>query len=265
MLDPWFNQADRLKYFRKLFFWSTLEQRAVAKARAILFTCEEERLLAGKSFKPYSPRAEAVAGLGIAIPAGLGEGPQPISFKFPVLEGRRYILFLGRIDPKKGCELLIQAFSEVPNDCTLVIAGPDSCGLSPRLRELASALGISDRVVFTGPLYGPDKWSALRNAELFVLPSFQEAFPVACLEALSVGLPILTTRGVNIWREIEEGGASIVTEATLAGIRSGLERWFCLPAPLRNEMASNAKFLFDSKYEVSRAAMNQYRVIERHL
>ena len=114
--------------------------------------------------------------------------------KFPPLHGRQLLVFLGRLHPKKGCDLAIDAFAAIaqraPNLC-LVLAGPDQIGWQTGLTTRAEKLGINSRVIFTGMLSGELKRGALMAADAFILPSHQENFGMAVVEALSLGVPVL--------------------------------------------------------------------------
>ncbi len=131
MLDPYFKSAFRWKHVQKKVCWLAAESRVVRDARGVLFTCEEERLRARQTFRPYACR-ERVVGLGIAKPAGDPEAQKKAFLDTqPQLAGMRMVLFLGRIHPKKGCDLLMEAFARVAfRDplLRLVITGPDECG-----------------------------------------------------------------------------------------------------------------------------------------
>lgn len=108
------------------------------------------------------------------------------------LEPGRYILSLGRLVPEKGIHYLINAFRALETDLKLVIAGGGMLDNSYE-RELREMAAGDERIIFTGPLYGPDKDEAFSNAELFVLPSDLEGMPIAMLEAMSYGCPLLSS------------------------------------------------------------------------
>lgn len=114
---------------------------------------------------------------------------------YPELAGKRIVLFLGRLHPKKGLPLLLQAWSrKAPaEDAHLVIAGPDSEGTRALLEKMTDGLNLRSSVTFTGMLSREHKWSALAAASLFVLPSYSEGFSVAVTEALAMGVPALIT------------------------------------------------------------------------
>jgi glycosyltransferase involved in cell wall biosynthesis len=131
MLDPYFKHAHPWKHAQKALCWRVAESRVLRDAAGVLFTCEEERQRARVTFRAYTCR-ERVVGLGIARPAGdPAEEQEAFLNAFPQLAGTRTVLFLGRIHPKKGCDLLIEAFARVAGRnplLRLVIAGPDECG-----------------------------------------------------------------------------------------------------------------------------------------
>ncbi len=253
MLDPWFKQRYPLKHLKKLFYWPWAEYRVLRDARAVLFTCEEERRLARQSFGLYSAN-EIVVNYGTP---GLGEAPlehrQAFLARFPQLAGKRLLLFLGRIHPKKGCDLLIRAFAPVASSDSalhLVVAGPDTRGLQTELAALAERLGVARAVTWTGMLQGDMKAGAFQAAEAFVLPSHQENFGIAVAEALSCRVPVLISNKVNIWREIIQDQAGLVADDTLQGTQQLLRGWLALSPEQRQQMARNASQCFNRRFHI---------------
>jgi glycosyltransferase involved in cell wall biosynthesis len=115
--------------------------------------------------------------------------------KWHIPEGQKVILFLARIHKIKGPDLLAKAFAKISKDTNtlrLVFAGPDGGYLSS-LKSLVSELGIEEKVLFTGPLYGRDKLEAYVDADVYVLPSIYETFPNSVLEACACGIPVIVT------------------------------------------------------------------------
>ncbi len=267
MLDPYFNRFP-LKRFKKNLYWSWAERRVLRDARAVCFTCDEERLRARRSFRPYRCR-EAVTPLGIADPAGnAGEKERQRNaflHEFPQLRNKRVLLFLGRIHTKKGCGLLIEAFASVaahdPN-LVLVMAGPDQQGWSAALQARAAQLGVADRITWPGMLTGDLKWGAFHAAEAFALPSHQENFGIAVAEALACGIPVLLSNKVNIWREIERDGAGFVDDDTADGATRLLKKWVSLTAAEREAMGARARSCYLSRFEIERAAAQFLRILE---
>lgn len=251
MLDPWFKRTFPLKHLKKWLYWPWAEYRVLRDAKAVLFTCEEERLRARRSFWLYRCR-EVVTGLGTAAPPG-DAALQREAFLSAVrgVAGRRYLLFLGRLHPKKGCDLLIEAFAGEAReaDVDLVMAGPDQCGIKESLVARARELGVEGRIHWPGMLEGAAKWGAFRGAEAFVLPSHQENFGVTVAEALGCGTPVLISQEVNIWREVLADGAGLAEEDTVDGTRRLLSRWRGLSAAEQGRMRERALESFSRRFE----------------
>lgn len=257
MLDPWFKRRYPLKHLKKWLYWPWAEHRVLQDASAVLFTCEEERILARQSFWLYRCK-EAVVGLGIPSPDGNSVEQRGAFFRrFPHLRGRRLALFLSRLHPKKGCDLLVQAFASVfrqQKDWQLVVAGPDQVGWKAELHSRAAKLGVADQITWAGMLLGPEKWGAYRAAEVFVLPSHAENFGIVVAEALACSLPVLISDKVNIWREIAMDGAGIVAPDTLPGTINLFQRWLGMLPGAQEEMRQRTKLCFEARFEVTRAA-----------
>lgn len=268
MLDPWFKRTYPLKHLKKSLYWPWAERRVLRDARAVLFTCEEERRLARQSFGGYHCR-EQVMNYGTASPPG---DPQALRRQFferyPALEGRRLLLFLGRLHPKKGCDLLVNAFAEAaggnPN-LHLVIAGPNGGEWQAELERQARVLGIADRVTWTGMLSGDHKWGAFYAADAFALPSHQENFGIAVAEALACGLPVLISDKINIWREIAQDGAGLIAEDTEAGTARLLYNWLALTPSAMRRMRKRARCCFLARFEIEAVAENLVTTLNAHL
>jgi glycosyltransferase involved in cell wall biosynthesis len=250
-----------IKSLRNWILWKIFQHRVVHQAAGLLFTCEEERRLAREPFRPYSPKAEAVVGLGVPKPPEYSAGMVAAFLnKCPGTEGKRYFLFLGRIHPKKGVELLIRAYAALcqsggglPPPC-LVIAGP---GLeSPHgreMRKLAGDLCPDNSIFWPGMLTGDAKWGALYNCEAFVLPSNQENFGIAVVETLACGRPVLISNQVNIFREIKEAGAALVQSNSVAGTTRLFLDWIATPAEAKRNMAERAGPCFQRYFSIESA------------
>ncbi len=277
-LDPWFNRTYPLKHLKKILYWP-LQYAVLRDARAVFFTGETERDLAKTSFRPNSWNS-------VVVPFGINDpeeprkehetsgtnGAEPIKPRratpaeqieafykmLPGLRARSYLLFLGRLHEKKGCDLLIRAFAgtaAAAPEVDLVIAGPDHEGLKSKLQRLAEKHGIASRVHWPGMIAGDIKWGALRASDAFVLPSHQENFGVAVIESLAVGRPVLISNQVNIWPDIKADAVGLVEEDTLEGTDRVLQRWFNLPRQEREAMAVRARASFVRRYTMNRTAV----------
>ena len=252
MLDPYFqnDKTRKLKALRNKIYWKYIESRIVNDADGILFTCEEELLLARNTFKGYQPKREINIGYGI---------PSNTSFN-KINNQLPYLLFLSRIHPKKGVDLLIAAYEEVATEYkdipNLLIVGP---GLDTHYGKniyasVQANLEIRDKISFNGMLTGDAKWDVFYNCEAFILPSHQENFGIAVVEALSCGKPVLITDKVNIWREIQAENAGFVESDTKAGIKQLLRKWIDLTGEQKVDMSNSAKNCYVSNFTVEIAA-----------
>ena len=266
MLDPWFKKAYPLKHMKKWLYWPWADYRLLRDARAVLFTCEEERLLARESFWLYKAR-EVVVSFGTSTPpADAARLKAAYLEACPALAGKRILLFLSRIHEKKGCDLMIEAFARVAAqhpDLHLVIAGPDQTGWQATLQVQAAALGVADRISWPGMLRGDLKWGAFHAAEAYLLPSHQENFGIAVAEALGCGLPVLISDKINIWREIAAAGAGFVDTDSADGCERTLRRWLALSEPERAGLRRAAQALFEERYTVEAMARSLLEVVER--
>jgi glycosyltransferase involved in cell wall biosynthesis len=267
MLDPWFKRYYPVKHLKKCAFWWFTEYFVLRDARAVLFTCREELLLARKSFWPYQC-VERVVPLGTSEPASNRQEQQKaFAGAFPQLDTKRVILFLGRLHEKKGCDLLLRAFldllqtkpREVWRDLHVMMAGPCS---HPEYQQLLKQLAgrcealSPGSVSFPGMLSGDLKWGALRQAEVFALPSHQENFGIAVVEALACGTPVLISRPVNIWREIESSGAGLVDEDSIEGCSRLLAQWLNFSDEDKVGMAARAVGSFKQNFEITQTALS---------
>ncbi|MBY0439830.1 MAG: glycosyltransferase [Burkholderiales bacterium] len=262
MLDPWFRRTYPLKHAKKWLYWPWAEYRVLRDATNVLFTCEQERLLARESFWLYRAN-EAVAGFGIEPPKTDGHGDRRAFLDaFPALEGKRLLLYLSRIHPKKGCDLLVRALAATAaeHDLQLVMAGPDDEDWGRSLRAMAAGLGVADRITWTGMLTGATKWGAYHASDAFILPSHQENFGIVVAEALALGLPVLISDQVNIYREIEAAGAGLVARDTLEGTIELIRGWVTRDEAARGAIADRAVDCFEKHFHI-RASAAQLRTI----
>ena len=184
---------------------------------------------------------------------------------FPGLSNKRVVLFLGRIHQKKGCDLLVEAFSKVAAcdaSLHLIVAGPDQVGWRSDLQSKAAALGISDRISWPGMLLGDDKWAAFHACDAFCLPSHQENFGIVVAEALGCGKVVLISNKVNIWREIKSDSAAIVCEDDLGGVVSALKGWLSMSPTELKALSAAALKCFESRYRVENVACELIGLIE---
>ena len=264
MLDPWLRQQHPKRHFLRTIFWNLLEWRVLRDANGIFFASEEEARLANQFFlQERSPGC--VVGYGTQAVMGDSDiQKQAFFLKLPETKRRKIILFLSRIHQKKGLDNLLPAFARYATkfpEFDLVIAGPDEVGLTPQLQGLAVDLGIEKRVHWAGMLTGDVKWGAFRSAEFFVLPSHQENFGIAVVEAMSLSVPVLITKKVNIWREVVNSGSGYVVDDDVNEISLGLQHMCELSHAQLEDMGLKAKACFAERFDLEKNAMEMLKCL----
>ena len=169
--------------------------------------------------------------------------------RYPRLAGKRVILFLGRLQRVKGLDVLARSFVTVASrfpDAALLVVGPDEDGSGRRVEAVLARAGVLDRAVFTGQLVGSDKQAAFACADLFVLPSYVEAFSIAVLEALAAGLPVVLSERAN-FPELAERGAGFVVQPGDAAVTTAIGALLS-DDHLRARMGRNGRALVAERY-----------------
>lgn len=221
MLDEWSMQQKRTK---KRAYLRVAGNRLLRRAARVHCTAQAE-LEQARKWLPIDN--------GVVLPLVMDlspfeslPGPDRARGQFACLRtDETKLLFLSRIHPKKGVDLLIRAVAELQRRgrrATLLVAGPPDAYYIKQLRNLAAELGVGERVEFPGMVRGEEKLSLYQAADLFVLPTSQENFGLVLLEAMACRLPVITTRGVDIWRELSEAGAKI-TDRDPSAIATAIE------------------------------------------
>jgi len=266
MLDPYFQRAKsrRLKAIRNWFFWKLVEGKVVNRVDGVLFTCEEELLLARETFTPYKPKAEINVGYGIQLPPLFRHDfKNAFLGKCSKLENKPYWLFLSRIHPKKGVDLLLNAYLRLEkmnkNIPALVIAGP---GLETAYGQELQKKANESLVYFPGMLDVAKKWGAFYGCQAFILPSHQENFGIAVVEAMACKKPVLISNQVNIWREIKNGKGGVIYADTEKGMYETLKKWLNKSEFEQQEMGENAAKIFEENYTNEKAAIKMVACIQ---
>ena len=256
VLNHWGMENRR----RRLKRWSTrlVELPILRGAARIHYTSEQEKF-------------EAVAaGAGdlssVIIPLGIDTAayqnlPNPVIFHacFPVAAGRSIVLFLSRIDPKKGLDLLLPAFAQVVGkhpESFLVVAGDGDPGYVAGLRADAARIGLGDhQILWTGFIAGREKLAALSAATLFVLPSYSENFGIAAAEALAAGVPSVLTDQIALAADARETDAALVIGCDVNELAQGIER-LLTDHPLRERLSANARRMAAERFSLAAAGQS---------
>ncbi|MFB2939124.1 hormogonium polysaccharide biosynthesis glycosyltransferase HpsP [Aerosakkonemataceae cyanobacterium BLCC-F154] len=224
-LDP----ADlQKKKFLKQIYAAFLEKPNLAGASAIHFTSLEE----AKVSERFGVKTkDLVIPLGVNLPILEKSETEFANLPSPV------ILFMSRVDPKKGLDLLIPALQNLANsgiDFHFVLAGsnPQDPEYEAKIRSQIST-ALANKVTITGFVTGDRKVSLLQNADLFVLPSYYENFGIAVVEAMAAGTPVCISRGVYIWSDILAAEAGWVCDRTVESLTETLHLALQNPAEIQ--------------------------------
>lgn len=215
--------------------WGIEKRRPWLKRLSIRFI--EGPILRRAAFVQYTSAQEAQEardlgiehrGVVIPNPVDCGDGERLARDRRlkPVLQ-RTTVLFLSRLDPKKGLDLLLPAFADARKlhpDAVLVVAGDGDLEFVARMKQTAAKLELNGSVTWAGFLEGEAKRAAVSGADVFVLPSYSENFAVAAVEAMGAGVPVIVSDQVGIHREIAAASAGLVVECKVASLARALEQ-----------------------------------------
>jgi glycosyltransferase involved in cell wall biosynthesis len=220
--------------WRKRLYECVIERRDFRGAAAVRFLSQAEALMAQRNLG--MPLKGGVIPSGIIL-----EELQPSSRVRLVLERygipatSRLVAFVGRLDIKKGIDILIQSFIELAqSDDTLHLAviGPDN-GMERRVRVAVARAKMNCRVTITGMVTGQDKFDLMSAAAVIAIPSYTENFCNVAIEAMALGVPVVVSSGVGIAGQIEEAGAGVVVAPNADALKSAMERMLGEPEVLR--------------------------------
>ena len=249
-LSEW---SMRHKAWKKRIYMTLILDSVLRNADAIhaITQAEKDRIAALGYDTPV-----AVAPNGIDA-APFDNLPDPSRFlsRLPALEGKRVILFLGRLNPTKGLDILARGFGDIARrfpDAVLLMVGPDEEGGRQGMETILRSEGVLDRAVFTGMLTGEDKLAAMACADVFALPSYSEGFSIAILEAMAVRLPVVITEGCN-FPEVAEHSAGFVVEAADAPVSEAIDALLS-DDDLRVRMGEHGRKLVAERYTWRAAA-----------
>ncbi|MBD1845996.1 glycosyltransferase [Cyanobacteria bacterium FACHB-63] len=223
MLEPW---AFAHKPRRKALGFQLVEKKNLVHAAALNATSSPE-IRSIRDRCPHSRIRFIPNGISTEVFDQLPE-PQLFYEKFPQTHGKDLLLFLGRIDPKKGLDLLAPAFAHLrrkfPNT-HLIVAGPDGIGYLETAKQFFVEANCLEHVTFTGNLSGSLKHAALSAATAYIAPSYSEGFSVSVLEGMAAGLPCIITTGCN-FPEAQSEKAAYVVEINAEAIADALINCF---------------------------------------
>ena len=256
MLEPW---ALANKRWKKRVYARLFERDLVARASCLHALTEAE----AQQYRAFGAKGPiAIIPNAVEIPAELSS--RLFLATYPALLGKRLVLFLGRLHPKKGLDLLLAAWERVSKEhpeAHLVLAGPDAEGTAAKLVATLTSLGLEGSVTFTGMLDGTMKWSALAAAECFVLPSYSEGLSMGALEALGAGLPVIVTRNCNM-PEVTRHGAGWEIEPNALELTAALQDTLRESPESNRRMGAHGAELVTARYNPRHVANEMANLYE---
>lgn len=239
------------KFWKKWPYYQLVTKKALQGAGAIHYTTSDE-----------SEKCHSVLGLknkAMVIPNGIDlyefkdlPGKEKLKHHFPVLEDKKVILFLGRINWKKGLDILIRAYSALAkerSDVHLLIVGNDEAGYLRKVKRWVRSYGLEWRVTFTGMLTGQKKLEVYAGSDIFVLASYSENFGIAVVEAMVCGLPVIISNQVGIHKEISRFEAGVIIDTNAQQLTKAMENLLDNPQ-LRKKMSENGRRLANERFRL---------------
>jgi glycosyltransferase involved in cell wall biosynthesis len=260
VLQRW-GMQHRHPWLKHLSF-RLIERRILTHAAAVHYTSEVERQEA-LTFD-VAQNAVVIPNAVTARPDICGQCTSRFRARYPQLAGRRIILFLSRLDLKKGLDLLLPAFAEMRAhhpDASLVLAGDGDPVVIARTQRDARRLGIASDILWTGFLGDEEKWEALVDADVFVLPSYAENFGMAVVEAMAVGVAVVISDRVSLAREVQHAEAGLATTLDVPSIAAALKQLLAEPL-LRKEMGRNGQRMVRERFATERITQQLIAVYE---
>ena len=234
-LEQWAIEQSKLR--KQLYLW-IIERKNLSNASMIHCTAQSEKQ---QALKVLHHEGMKVIPLGLPLPEIIGDARTKLIEKYSLKAQDKIILFLARLHPKKGLELLFEALSTIDSGWQLLIVGDGDSDYVEKLHHLVKQNALSSKVRFTGFLDGVDKNLALQGADLYALTSYSENFGISVLEALASDTPVMISSGVALSKEVAELNLGKVCECNVKSISDSL-----------NEMLS------ESSFESGRSAVEQY-------
>ncbi|WP_313386849.1 glycosyltransferase [Chishuiella sp.] len=246
MLEPWSMQQSRLKKKLAMFLY---QHKDLKNAACIHATALSE--------------AESIRNLGYknpiaVIPNGIDLSEYPLKDKKDEISDRKKtLLFLSRIHPKKGIEILLETWKNISStnkeDWQIEIAGNGEESYIKELNDKIINLGLQNSVKIIGPQFGDEKIRAYHRADLFVLPTYSENFGMVVAEALACGVPVITTKGTP-WEDLELYQSGSWIDIGVESLKNCLEEYLIKSTSELQQMGVNGRKLVEDKYSIQSVA-----------
>jgi len=254
MLDPYFG-TENFKTLKKKIYWILFEKKNLLKAKFVLSNSNKEF----RQFKKTFVNTNGIKFKNV----NYGIFPKSLDFKickekflkkFPFVENKKTILFMNRIDPKKGCDLLIKSFAKIKNkrNHLLLIAGDTNSKYGKKMIKLKNELKQNNHIYFLNFLKDQIKWGAYEYSNFSILPSHGENFGVSVVESLFTKTPIICSKKVGISNYIKKYKAGmVINNNNEQSIISNLEKSFLLNKEKNKKLKENSFKCFNENFNYS--------------
>ena len=261
LLDRW---ALAQGYWKKKLFSILFQKKFLKRAQLIQINNHDEQADL-RQYLGYQHPNVAIIPNGMQLDE-LADLPPKGTFRqaFGLPQTPKIVLFMGRLNIKKGLDLLLPAFREYTQqykDALLIIAGPDD-GYQSEIEQFIQENNLGDSIKMVGMLTGEQKKAALADATVFALPSYSEGFSIAALEAMTAGVPALVSNRIGFDGTVAQHHAAHEAPLTVAGVREGLEKLLQNPN-YAQLLQQNAVKMVTERYDIEKVATRLLVEFER--
>ena len=251
-LDPFFS-LNLIKKIKKKIYWFLIEKQNLLSSKSLLLTTSKEKKQLNNTFVNTNGIKKKVVGYGI-IKAKFNKKKATNLFfkKFPILKNKKFLLFLGRFHEKKGCDILIKAIKKLTKknvNINILLAGPDS-KYKNKIKILSKNLELKNNIFWSDIMLGDLKWGAISASSAMVLSSHGENFGVALAEAMSCSKPVLTTSKVNIYNDILNFKAGLVSKNKVNDFAKILEEYSSFNKKQIKQLSKNSYNCFNKNFNL---------------
>ena len=251
-LNP-YERKSFFKYLKKKIYWFLIEKKNLLNAKAVLFTSKEEKKLNNNTFINTDDLNKLTVDYGIILEKYNELACSNKLFKtYPFLKNKKYYLFMGRVDPKKGCDILLQSIYLLGNKfkSNLVFAGDYNNSTGEELKRLVTKLDLQEKVFFLGHVADDIKSGVLTNSKAMLLCSHDENFGISLVESLGYGKPVLTTYKVNTYKNILAYKAGYVANDNAKSFCRIINKFENLNLKQKRLMSKNARNCFNENFNL---------------
>lgn len=251
MLDPYFK-SEKFKSFKKKIYWNIFEKKNLQKAKFVLLNSIKEKKQINNTFVKTNGIKFKLINYGI-YPKDINFKKSKLKFysKFKFLKNYKLIVYIGRIYPKKGLDILIDAFEKIDNKrYILLIAGDINNKYAKALIQKVKNKNNSKKIIFANFLKGEIKWGAISNAASTILPSHGENFGVSIAESLLAGTPVICSIKVGTSKQIKKSNAGIIVKNNKLSLYQGIMKFINLSQKQKEKLSKNSITCFNKNFNI---------------